>query len=111
MTRLKYQKSIDMNSETYFLYFIRLHEEIIGATFSSNKIYSDENGIINIDTNIASPHIFNEKYCSAICIFKRLYLIINITTLIICQKKLNIFCKCVQVSSQFNLWKICTNTA
>ena len=39
----------------------------INSEFSS--IYSDENGIINIDTNIASPYISNEKYCSTIATF------------------------------------------
>ena len=62
-------KSIDINSETHFLYFICLNEEIIGGTFSSNKIYSHENGSINIDTNIAFPFVSNKKNGSTIANF------------------------------------------
>ena len=62
-------KSIDINSETYFLYFMRLNEDIMGGTVSSNKVYWGENGVINIDTNIASPYKSNLKYCSTVTTF------------------------------------------
>ena len=37
--------------------------------FSDNRISSDDNDIINIDTNIVSPYIFNEEFRTTVATF------------------------------------------
>ena len=60
---------IKLDKESYFLYFLSGNEEIRGDLFYDNKIFSDDNDIINVDSNLLDPYILNEKYCSTIATF------------------------------------------
>ena len=67
--RFEIPNTIDINSETYSLYFLNEGEEIKGRIIYDNTITSYDNDVINIDCNLTYPYISNEKFCTTIATF------------------------------------------
>ena len=63
---------LEIDSETYYLYFIRENEIIYSRLFYDHKIQSNEDHVINIDCNIVDPFISDTKYCNTIATFNNI---------------------------------------
>ena len=61
-----------INKDPYKLYFLKVNEEIRGGIFVENNIPLEDNNIINVESNIISPYISNEKFCNIISTFNNL---------------------------------------
>ena len=61
-----------INKDPYKLYFLKVNEEIRGGIFVENNIPLEDNNIINVESNIISPYISNEKFCNVISTFNNL---------------------------------------
>ena len=71
-SRIEITSSIEINSETYFLYFIRADDIIRGKVFFNDIIKSNEDNVINIDCNIVDPYISNGNFCNTIATFNNI---------------------------------------
>ena len=65
-------ETIQINKESYCVYFIKVNEEIRSEVFVANIIPLVDNNIINIESNIISPYISNENFCNTIATFNNL---------------------------------------
>ena len=63
---------IEINSVSYFLYFVGVNEIIRGGLFFDDKIQSNEDNVINIDCNIVDPYISNGNFCNTIATFNNI---------------------------------------
>ena len=68
-SRFEKPTTLEIDSETYLLYFIRENEIVFGGIFRDNKIQSNDDTVINIDSNIVDPYISNTKFCNALATF------------------------------------------
>ena len=65
-SRFEKPTTLEIDSETYLLYFIRENEIVFGGIFRDNKIQSNDDTVINIDSNIVDPYNSNTKFCNTL---------------------------------------------
>ena len=65
-------EQIEIDKEIYYLYFIKINDEIRGGIFFENSIPLEDNNIINVESNIINPYVSNEKFCTTIATFNNL---------------------------------------
>ena len=68
-SRFEKPTTLEIDSETYLLYFIRESEIVFGGIFRDNKIQSNDDTVINIDSNIVDPYISNTNFCNTLATF------------------------------------------
>ena len=68
-SRFEKPTTLEIDSETYLLYFIRESEIVFGGIFHDNKIQSNDDTVINIDSNIVDPYISDTKFCNTLATF------------------------------------------
>ena len=68
-SRFEKPTTLEIDSETYLLYFIRESKIVFGGIFRDNKIQTNDDPVINIDSNIVDPYISDTKYCNTLATF------------------------------------------
>ena len=63
------RKALEIDSETYLLYFIRENKIIFGVIFRDNEIQSSDDNDIDVDCNIVDPYISYSKFCITLATF------------------------------------------
>ena len=71
-SQLEFPSSLEINNETYLLYFIRENEIIRGRLFHHDKIQSDDDNVINVECNIVDPYISNTKFGNTLATFNNI---------------------------------------